>query len=88
MNERSQDSTIIINPSCSEMAADFLTKMNGNIPTMKVMMKLMASGPRAESFPFRMETIKDRNINRALMSSACPTFLDITLISISSPPLL
>ena len=64
------------------MAYVFLTKMKGKIPTMKVMMKLMAKGPMAESFPFNMDTIRDRNMNRALIRSACPTFLDMTLTSI------
>lgn len=60
----------------------FLTKMNGNIPTMNVMMKLIASGPMEESLPFRTDTISDKNMNRELISSAWPTFLDMTLISI------
>ena len=49
---------------------------------MNVMMKLMARGPNAESFPFTTETIREKNMNSALISSACPTFLDMTLISI------
>lgn len=60
----------------------FLTKMKGKIPTMKVIMKLMANGPSAESFPFTIETIRDRNMNSALTSRACPTFFDMTLMSI------
>ena len=64
------------------MAEAFLTKMKGKIPTTNVMMKLMARGPSAESFPFTTETIREKNMNRALISSACPTFLEMTLISI------
>ena len=40
----------------------------------------MARGPKAASMPFTMETIIDRNMNRALTSSALPTFTDMTLM--------
>ena len=53
---------------------------------MKVMMKLMARGPKAESLPSQSDTIMDRNMNRALTSRARPTFLDITFIFIAILP--
>lgn len=60
--------------------------MKGNAPNMKVMMKLMARGPKAESLPSQSDTIMDRNMNRALTSRARPTFLDITFIFIAILP--
>ena len=55
--------------------------MNGNAPTIKVMRKLIARGPKAASIPFTMDTIIDRNMNNALTRSALPTFTDMTFTS-------
>ena len=70
---------MIRNPSCWDMAEDCLTKINGKAPKMKVMIKLIASGPNAESLPSDSDTSIEMNMNRALTSRASPTFLDMTL---------
>ena len=65
-----------------------LTKMNGKTPTVNVMTKLMSNAARALSLPLDIETSMDRNIKNALVSSANPTFLDMTLRFISRVGLL
>ena len=52
------------------MAVVFLTKKNGNIPTVNVRAKLIIKAARALSLPFATETSIDRNMNSALTSSA------------------
>ncbi|CCX52235.1 unknown [Alistipes sp. CAG:514] len=52
------------------MSADFLTNMNGNTPTVKVIVKLIIRAARALSLPFATETRMDRNMNSALTSRA------------------
>ena len=70
MNDRSHERTIIIYPSLRLISRVFLTKMNGNIPTVKVIVKLIISAARALSLPPATETSMDRNMKRALTSSA------------------
>ena len=49
---------------------------------MDVMMKLTANGAKASSNPSVIETIMDKNMNKALTSNALPTFEDIAFIFI------
>ena len=49
---------------------------------MDVMMKLTANGAKASSNPSVMETIMDKNMNKALTSNALPTFEDIAFMFI------
>ena len=51
---------------------------------MKVIIKLMAKGPKAESRPSARDTSIDRNMKSALTSNASPTFLDITFTFIQA----
>lgn len=59
------------------------TKMKGNTPTVNVITKLMIKAASALSLPLDIETMMDRNIKNALVRSANPTFLDMTLRFIS-----
>ena len=70
MNESSHERTMIIYPSLRLISLDFLTNMKGNIPTVKVMVKLIRSAARALSLPLATETNMDKNINNALTSRA------------------
>ena len=84
MNDSNHDRTIIIKPSFRVISGFFLTKMNGNIPTVNVMVKLISKAARALSLPLDTETRIEKNMKSALTSSAYPTFLDITLTFISN----
>ena len=77
MKDRSHERTMVRKPSFRDSAWDFLTKMKGNPPAIRVIMKLIIRGPNAESRPSITETMMDRNMNRALTRSALPTFTDI-----------
>ena len=82
MKERTHERTMVRKPSFSERASVFFTKMNGKAPTRRVMMKLMSKGVNAESYPSIIDTIIERNINKALTRRALPTFNDMALIFI------
>jgi hypothetical protein len=56
--------------------------MNGNSPVMKVARKLMTRGVNAESKPYIIDMIIANNMNKALMRSALPTFVDIAFTCI------
>gem|GEM_PF-2824010 len=70
MNDRSHDRTMIIYPSRREISGDLRTNMNGKIPTVNVIVKLISRAASALSLPFATETNIDRNMNSALTSSA------------------
>ena len=70
------------NPSDIDMEEVFLTKMKGKAPTVRVIRKEIRRELKASSIPPLRETTRDKNINRALTSSALPTFTDMTLMSI------
>ncbi len=72
------DGTKCTNPSLRLISGALLTNIKGNIPTVKVMVKLISRAARALSLPFATETSMEKNMNRALTSSATPTYLDIT----------
>ena len=71
-----------------ESEGEFFTKINGKEPVTRVMMKLMSRGPKAESLPFAIETIMDRNMKSALTRRAFPTFTDMDLTFIVRIPFL
>ena len=77
MKDRSHDKTMVRKPSFNVSGCLPLTKINGNAPTRRVIMKLISKGPNASSRPLTIETIIDRNINKALTRSAFPTLVDI-----------
>ena len=83
MKERSQDRKMMRYPSLRLISGALLTNMKGNIPTVKVMVKLISRAARALSLPFATETRMEKNMNRALTSNATPTYLDITFTFIS-----
>jgi hypothetical protein len=83
IKESSHDSTMVRKPSLRERVWDFLMKIKGKPPTISVMMKLMRSGPNAESLPLTKDTIMDRNMKRALTRRAFPTFIDIAFTFMS-----
>ena len=68
--DRSHERTIIMNPSFMVISGVLRTNMKGNIPTMKVMVKLIIRAARALSLPLDKETSIDRNMNNALTSRA------------------
>ena len=76
---------MIMYPSLREIRELRRTKMKGNTPMMKVMVKLMSSGFMALSPPSRMETKTDSSMNRALTSRATPTLRDMTFRFIAYP---
>ena len=84
-NDNIHESTMIMNPSCSDMASDFLTKIKGNAPAIKVIIKLMDNGAKAESIPSPIDISMEMNMNSALTRSALPTLVDITLTFIFYP---
>ena len=57
-------------PSFREMEDVFRTKIKGKIPTVKVMTKLIIRAAKALSCPFQSETRTEKNMNKALTSSA------------------
>ena len=59
-----------MNPSFMVISGVLRTNMKGNIPTMKVMVKLIIRAARALSLPLDKETSIDRNMNNALTSRA------------------
>ena len=69
---------MIIKPSLREIAELLRTKMNGKIPKVKVIIKLIINATWAPSL-FTRDTNNDRNINNALTRRAKPTFLLIAL---------
>lgn len=77
MNDRIHETTMVMNPSINVRGVAFLTNMNGKAPTMRVMMKLIVSGPKAESCPLKIDTSIDMNMNKALTNRALPTFVDM-----------
>lgn len=77
--DRSHEKTIVRKPSRRVSGVAFFTKMNGNEPTIRVIMKLITNGVKAASIPLITETMIDRNMNNALTSRALPTFMDIDL---------
>ena len=82
MNDSIHARTIVTNPSFMLNVGTVLTKMNGNAPTISVMMKLIIKGPNPVSLPYRRDTPIDNAINRALTRSALPTLTDMALIFI------
>lgn len=62
----------------------FLTKMNGKMPTMNVIVKEIRRAARALSLPLKTDTRMDRNMKSALTRSAYPTFLVMALKFIRS----
>jgi hypothetical protein len=83
IKERNQARTTVRKPSRSVIAGAFFTKIKGKPPTMRVIMKLMARGPKAESIPLNTETITDINMKSALTRRARPTLSDMTFTFIS-----
>ena len=83
IKESSHERTIVRKPSFRDRTWAFFTKMNGKAPTIRVMTKLMRSGPNAESRPSIIETMIDRNMKSALTRSAFPTFNDMALTFIA-----
>ena len=79
IKESTHERTMVRKPSFRESASFFFTNMNGNAPTRSVMMKLMSNGVNAESYPSIIDTIIERNINKALTRRALPTFNDMAL---------
>jgi hypothetical protein len=77
MNERIHERTMVRKPSFKERGWDFFTNMKGKAPTIRVMTKLIISGPNAESRPSAIETIMERNMKRALTRRAFPTLTDM-----------
>ena len=61
---------MIMYPSLRLISAVFLTNMKGNMPTVKVMVKLIIRAARALSLPFETDTRMDRSMNSALTSRA------------------
>ena len=56
--------------------------MNGNIPVMEVIRKLISNGEKASSIPSAADTIMDNNINKAFTSNALPTFEEMAFMFI------
>ena len=83
INERSQDRTMVRNPSYKDKNNYSHTKIKRNEPKRSKMMKLINNGAKAESRPFIMDTTMDRNINNALTSSALPILTDIAFTFIA-----
>ena len=71
--ERSQDRTMVRNPSLSDIDPGLGTNMNGKAPARRVITKLMRRGVKPESIPYITDTTMDKNMNKALTSSAMPT---------------
>ena len=82
MNERSQAVTIVRKPDCIVVAGAFLTNIKGNIPVRKVTRKLISRGVNAGSKPFAIDMPMDMSINKALISSALPMFVDMAFMLI------
>ena len=52
-NDNIHESTMIMNPSCSDMASDFLTKIKGNAPAIKGAIYFNASDIASGSFSLK-----------------------------------
>ena len=81
-NESNHERTMVRKPSFKDMVPGLRVKMKGKAPTRSVMIKLIRRGVKPESIPYINETIRDRNMNKALTSSAMPTLCDMALIFI------
>ena len=78
-NDSSHDRTMIMYPSFREMTEVRRTKMNGKMPTVKVMTNDISSAASALSLPFATDTRTERSMNSALTRSAKPTLRLIAL---------
>ena len=83
MNESIHEMMIVRYPLFIDVSISFLTKMNGKQPVIAVTRKLISRGVNAESKPLYIEIRTDMNINKALMSSALPIFVDIAFTFMS-----
>lgn len=70
MKESIQERTMIMYPSCRVIVPVFRTNINGKIPAINVITKLIRSAASALSFPFLTETRTEKNINKALTNNA------------------